>query len=327
MGNQRRHYKHGDVCFVTNRLAVGLPFVPNSYVNHLLHGALARAAALHPGIVLCAFEFLQNHYHLIVYIKETEVEMKDFLHDLNDELARIAGKLQGKRNHKFWAQRPHVAIFGSSASVIEHFGYCFLNSVKANFCERASEWIGVNSHRFLFSQAPEIHKWLPTKKQKRLPNKAFTKKEIRRLTNHFLNTPGHGFELNVDPFIWKSCFEDSKQLSDNQITQMILQTIEEGERVFKEERRKNRQKLAIPEQLMLQNPHKYYKPKKYSRRCYCLCTDPEMRCQMLEAYKDFCEKCVLAWNAWKKGDYSVTYPPSAFLPPRPPLCSALPSFG
>ena len=57
MGHPRRNYTHGRVYLVTNRLAQGLPFVPNKYINALVYGALARAYALNPGVVICAFCF------------------------------------------------------------------------------------------------------------------------------------------------------------------------------------------------------------------------------------------------------------------------------
>lgn len=325
MGRLPRYYRHGSACFVTNRLAEGLPFVPNTYVNALINGALARAASRTPGIIICAFGVMQNHYHLLLFIEGDEADMSNFLHDLDDELARIVKKLLGKRNVKVWAQRPHVAILGDKEAVIEKFGYCFLNPVEANFCARASEWIGVHSHRFLRQAAAETYKWVRTKKLKRLPNRAFTKKDVRRLYDHWQSLPGETFELKVNPFAWKGCFSESAILTDEQIAEEILLHLKNGEQLCQNRRKQERQKLADPEQLSCQNPHKYYKPTSYGRRVYCICTDPEARKQIIEAYKDFCEKCAQAWAAWKKGDFSVSYPPGAFLPPRRPPCSSLPN--
>lgn len=325
MGHQRRYYRHGDTCFVTNRLAEGLPFVPNSFINSLLYGALARTASLHPGIVICAFSVLPNHYHLIVHIKADEEEMAGFLHDLDDELARIVKRLLGKHNCKFWSQRAHVAVLGDFSATIQRFGYCFLNPVSANFCRRAADWIGLHSFQSLYSAEAKTYKWVRTCKLNRLPNKPFTKKEIRRLLNRWENIPGKTFELRIEPFAWKSCFDESRELTDEELRDMILSQVAAGETQYEKERLQKGQKIVNNQDLALQNPYKSYKPKKYGRRVYCICTDPELRQQMIELYNAFCATCAAVWAAWKKGDYSAKFPPGAFIPPRAPLCSALSS--
>ena len=326
MGNPRRHYRHNDLCLVTNRLAEGLPFVPNAYMNAILYGALARASARNPGIVICAFTFIQNHYHLIVHIHTDAEEMANFLHDLNDELAKIVKKLLGKRNAKIWGQRTHVAIIGNFGAAIKEFGYCFLNAVKANLAERAKDWIGVNSYRFLFSQEPEDYKWVRTAKLQRLPNKEFTKRDLRRLHNRWINQPAPSYTLYVNPYSWKNLFDDSRKLSNDQIRDLILTQVAAGETQCAKERTQNNLGTANPEALSLQNPHKYYVPKKFGRRVHCICTEPEIRQELIEEYKAFCETCAAVWRAWKKGDFTAKYPPGAFLPPRPPLASALLEF-
>ena len=328
MGHQRRYYKHGDICFVSNRLAEGLPFVPNIFINCLLLGALARASALSPDIVVCAFSFMQNHYHFVVYVNGDGAQLSTFLHDLDDELARVVKKLLGKRNLKVWAQRPYVAILGDMQTVIKYFGYCFLNPVEACFCGCAADWIGVNSYQTMFDKKlrKRKHKWTGTKELKVLPNKEFTEKDVKSLSGEWEEIPGTVFELRIDPFIWKERFKSSRNLTDDQIRREILLWIETGEKECEQKRKKEKQKLSDPKLLKLQNPYKRYRPKKYGRRVYCMCADPELRDQIIEAYKDFCEKCKAAWMAWKKGDFSIGYPPGAFLPPRRPLASALSEF-
>ena len=326
MGNQRRFYKHGDTCLVTNRLAQGLPFVPNAYINALVYGAVARACALNPGIAVCAFEFLQNHFHFVVYIESDAKEMASWLHDLDDELARIVKTLLGKSNLKVWAQRPHVAVLGDAGAVIRELSYVFLNSVEANFCKDASDWIGVNSYRFLFSPNAEQHKWVRTCKLNQLPNKGFTARDIKRLHARWLKQSGKIFTLVVKPYIWKKMFKQVRELTDEQVRELILEEIARGEAQCGRDRRSSRRLLAEPEELSRQNPYKHYTPSKRGRRVYCICTDPELRQQFIELYKAFCETCVAVWQAWKRGDFSQKYPPGAFLPPRTPLASALAEF-
>ena len=323
MGHQRRYYKHNNLCLITNRLASGLPFVPNFFINAILYGALARASGRNPGIGICAFCIIQNHYHLVVHIQSDAEEMANFLHDLDDEVAKIVKKLLGKHRAKLWAQRPHVAILGNLGAVIKEFAYCFLNPVEANFCELARDWVGVNSFRFLYSQEPEAYKWVRTAKLPRLPNKAFSKRDLERLYGRLINQPAPSYTLRVDPYSWKGLFSDSEALTDNQIRELILTEVEAGERRCRSERKQKGCRVASLEALSLQNPHKHYVPTKYGRRVHCICTEPEIRRELIEEYKAFCETCAAVWRAWTKGDFSVKYPPGAFIPSRAPLASAL----
>jgi hypothetical protein len=223
----------------------------------------------------------------------------------------------------FYNLCPHVAVLGDFNAVIEHFGYCFLNPVSANFCSRAADWIGLHSFQSLFSPAAETHKWVRTCKLNRLPNKAFTKTDIKRLHNRWLNTPARTFELNIDPFAWKSQFEESRKLTNEELRDTILTRVEAGEKQYQKERMQTKHKLADLDDLAYQNPYKSYKPKKNGKRVYCICTDLELRRQMIDLYKAFCATCAAVWAAWKKGDFSAKFPPGAFIPPRTPLCSVV----
>ena len=324
MGHQRRYYQHHSVCMITNRLAEGLPFVPNDFINALLIGALARASARNPGIVICSYTFLQNHYHLVVFINTDELEMASFLHDLDDEIAKITKKILGKRNVKIWAQRPHVAVIGDFQAVINQIAYSLLNAVTANFCRKASEWIGLTSFPFLFDQTPTSHKWVRTGSIGTLPNAPFSKRSVNRLKLHWENSPGKYFTLSVQPYCWKGQFSESRNISDEQLLDRILTQVAEGELLAEKIRKKEKCNLCNTQQLALQNPHKQYKPKKYGRRVYCICTDPELRKQMIALYSAFCTKCADVWTSWRRGNLSAKYPPGAFIPSRSPLASLLP---
>ncbi len=237
MPHPRRRYLHLKPVFFTNRLAQGLPFVPNKYINSILYGAAARALARNPGIKLCALEFLQNHYHGMAVPTADPQELSSFLHDLDDELAKAVVRLLGQRNVKVWSQRPHVALLGNADAVMEQLTYAYLNPVAANFVDKASQWFGVSTYRFLFNQTPEKYKWIPTSKLRQLPNKPFNKKLLKKLCRQIeqLNTPL--YDIHIDPFFCKHCFEETSQLSDDEIRSEILKRVKAGEDAYRKERK------------------------------------------------------------------------------------------
>ena len=61
-----------------------------------------------------------------------------------------------------------------------------------------------------------------------------------------------------------------------------------------------------------------YRPQKQSRRIYVYAADKSIRIAMIESYRDFSEECDECYLRWKQGDYTVAWPPGAFLPAMPP---------
>lgn len=326
MGNPIRRFEHNKPYFITNRVARGLPFVPNEVFNRILKGAAARALAMNPGIKLTALEFLQNHYHVILVPMADPKGISSLLHDLDDEIAKDVNRLLGRRNENVWDGRAHVALLGNVDAVEKQLVYSYLNPVAANFVDKASQWFGVGSYRFLFDQTPERHKWIPSSKLSKLPNAGFTRKGIKRLCRYLDSIESEEYLLEIDPYIWKQCFNETKNLSNEVIRERILKRITEEEDYYRRQRKEQRQCLVDVEQLILQNPHKPYKPEKFGRRVYCICTDPELRRMLIQAYQTFCKECRTAWQSWKAGDFSAKYPPGAFLPPRPPLANIMPGY-
>lgn len=93
-----RKYSKGEVYFVTNRTAEGLPFVANLLINTFINGILARALVLHPGIELSAYLVMPNHYHLILVLNEGAEVLKSFMGYVDGELAKVINRFRGRCN-------------------------------------------------------------------------------------------------------------------------------------------------------------------------------------------------------------------------------------
>ena len=319
----RRFYQHNQVVFFTIRLAEGLPFVPNEYISSLIRGIVARACGRNPLVRICGLCFLQNHYHGVAVITGDPAEFSSFLHDLDDELARLTNRLLGRRNVKVWGQRPHVAVLADWQAVIEKLAYTFLNPVSANFCDSACEWTGVSTYSGLCEPSKDRCRWIPSRLLGQLPNARFTARSIRRVCAVLDDPRGVDYDLDVNPLCWKSCFAETAGMNEKELRDLLLERIRRGEDEFRRLRKRNQQKLADLRELGLQNPHKPYKPASFGHRVYCIATDPELRTQFIGMYQTFCLECMTAWNAWKQGDFSAKYPPGAFIPPHRPFANVL----
>lgn len=314
----RRMFLNRSVYFVTNRTAEGLPFVPNAYINALLKGVLARAMHKYPGVVVSHFLFLPNHYHGVLVTKEEPSEIRNFMNYVDGELAKLIARILNKRHYKVWSAPYHAALLATPDSVIEKIAYTYLNPVAPHFIRKAEEWRGVSSWQAFVSGTAETAKWIRPKYVGPLPNAQFTARSIRSLMDGLEDLPCPSYNLNFEPFAWKECFSETRASSNEQLRNDILVRIREGEGRYERERRTKKINVIGAEAMAQQNVHKRYKPAKFGRRVYCICSCPVLRKQLIEMYREFCNKCEAAWNAWKRGEFGAKYPPGAFLPPRPP---------
>ena len=139
MGHPRRYYPANTAYLVTNRTAEGLPFVTCLYINLMLFGILARAAFRSPSVIVRGWLFLSNHYHRLVVLRGSPDEFKKFMNDIDGEIAKLIVRWRGTRNVNVWAQRYPTAPILSFNSAVKEMVYLFVNSVAANFVDKAEQ--------------------------------------------------------------------------------------------------------------------------------------------------------------------------------------------
>lgn len=315
MGHPRRYFEHNAVYFITNRLAEGLPFVPNDYINYIIKGIIATAQARYPSIILCDIQFMQNHYHMLLVLEGDARDLKLFMNFFDGELAKVVTKLLGKRNVKVWAQRYCASRLLDSEAVIKQIVYMYLNPTSANMVASIDHWKGVSTWQF-YSANPEIerYKYIRPSKLMKLPNSSFNPKLVKILMQSIEEHQVAGQPFKAFPLHWKKCFPDTARATDAELKSRIISQIRDEETYLYKKRKKP---ISDWKTLAAQNPYKYYKPKKFGRRVFCISSIPELRLQFIELYKEFCAICENIWLKWKKGDYSLNYPPGAFLPAKP----------
>ena len=253
--------------------------------------------------------------------------MEGFLGYVNGEIAKIVCRMLGKRNVKIWAQRPHAVPMLTPETVIDKIAYLYLNAPKANLSARAENWFGVSTWGQFMGGEEEHCEWIRPSQVNYLPRKRFTRQQLRALMQELKELNNPTFKLSVSPFAWAKCFEESKDLTPEQLRGEILSVISKEEFQIIAQRRAEKKTVADRETLKLQNPHKYYRPKKFGKRSLCISRCEETRAQFIAKYQAFCEACRFAWENWKEGKFHIKYPPGAFIPPRPPLASIIPGIG
>jgi len=199
MGHPRRMFVHQGVYFVTNRVAEGLPFVPNEFINLLLWGILARAQEKYPSIVIAAWLFLSNHYHALLTVRGDPAELARFMNYVDGEIAKALCRLLGKHHCKVWAQRYHAAQLLTPETVLEQLTYLYTNPVVAGLVPSAQEWIGVSTLTPELLPTTTQYKFLPPSSLPRLKNKPFSGADLSRLLLWHEEAEGAQATLRVDP--------------------------------------------------------------------------------------------------------------------------------
>lgn len=322
MGHPRRMYSAGTVYFVTNRVAEGLPFVPNNYIRLMLLGVIARASNRFEGITICSWLFMANHYHAIVILKGEPAEFAAFMNFVDGEIAKLVVRWLGKRNVRVWAQRYHAAPLLTSDDVLDYMVYLFMNPVKARLVRAASEWAGASTFYALAGDESRSFKRIMPGKVPRLPRRSFSQKLIERLEGGIANSDAEEWELRVDSFGWMECFSNTRGQSRLVMLNRLNEALERAERELDQVG----SKVIGMRTLAHSNPHKPFRPRKRGRRVACLSKNWELRRRFLLVYRAFCERAERAWRDASSKNMLPTLPPGAFCAPKPFRCCLLPSF-
>lgn len=324
MGNPRRMYLHKSLYMVTSRLTEGLPFVPNAFINTLILGVLARTQQKVSDIEFVHFVFMGNHYHGFIVTRGDPKHVARFLNLLNGELAKILQRILGRRNTKVWAQRTNVIQILDFDSAIKELTYAFANPSAAHLVDSIDDWRGVSSWAQLFNPAP-LHTLavLPSHLSK-LPNANFRPADIRRYLNRLYSRGIEALPLLFQPFAFKDCFAQSAALSNDQLRQLLVDSVRRAEADYRKERIEQKISTVGANKLAIQNPYKEFKSSTFNRRVFCVSTDPELRRAFIAAYREFCALCRKAWHVLQTTFSPALYPPAAFIPAAAPRASGLP---
>jgi hypothetical protein len=153
MGRDIRHIEPGCLYEVTNRTLQGrLLLRPSPSLNEIILGILGWAQSA-TGLVIHAFVFLSNHYHLLCTPRDAQ-QLSNFECLLNSRLAREVGRLHKWRD-KIWAGRFRpIAVSEEPAAQIARLRYLLSHGCKEGFVLSPGDWPGVHCVGALLDGTP-----------------------------------------------------------------------------------------------------------------------------------------------------------------------------
>lgn len=130
---------------------------PSPRVNEIILGVIGRAQKKYPGILLHAFVFLSNHYHMLVTI-ESSGELSPFMRYVQGNIARKVGREHGW-SQKFWSKRFDAIEVLDDAAVLEQLGYVIAQGTKEGLVRSPEDWPGVTTTHALLYGTPLVGYW------------------------------------------------------------------------------------------------------------------------------------------------------------------------
>jgi len=278
---------------------------PSPALNDMTLGVLARAARL-ASLLVHAFAFLSNHYHLLVRVADAQ-QLAEFMNYLNSNLAREAGRLARWRE-KFWGRRYQaVLVSDEEAAQVGRLSYVLAQGVKEGLVASPFDWPGVHCARALTEGTTVSGHWHDRTLESRARRKglpldpqAFVERE----------------ELSLAPLPrWQALTPEEYRAR----VQELIEEIEADARLRQEETGKP---PLGREAVCRQDPH--HEPNRIKKGPAPLvhAVDPAVRRGLRRAYFTFRDAYRYAARRLRAGAMDFEFPAGAFPPPLPVRAAA-----
>ena len=299
------------VLFITNRIYRGLPLLPCQFMNEIITGIMAKSQDLYP-VQICHFLWMSNHYHMIVAGRAKF--LSNFICQMQSEIAKAVIKFFPNYKGKVWENRFKEQRLCTPEDVMDKIVYTYANPVKAGLVKSAADWTGCSSYKMFLTDSNKLAaRWTPSRKLKQLPPKLNRHKELS-LLKELRSLPHSDYELVIQPYVWKKCFEESKSWNDEEIRATLQVRIKKEEETFA---LLYKNKFKGIEKIKYNPIDLKYTPEEKDKTPYLICYLNDLRIKLIADYKEFCARCTKAWEDWKQGKAKADYVFGAYRPSMP----------
>jgi hypothetical protein len=332
MSRRRRWLKSRrcyEICFRARR---GLPFVALRAIKFLLGAILARVQR-DDKVILCHDIWNGSHCHLIIVTRDGE-QCKRFYGEVQKSITDSIKRLLGLRHLTLWEGNATVAEIADFESAIERISYLYANPAQDNLVESIEQFPGYVSWRdfqrcktSLTQETKAIFPWVRLPSIQRLNSPKLSLSQDGNLVKVLKErNKGTQHELVRRPNEWMRCFGINQDSDVSEANDKIIKRLRDRESRAREDREAAGKKVLGAGKLLSTPIMMDHEPKKHSRKIFLLSTINELRIQMIKDFKSFCDECRECYLSWRKGDFTVEWPPGAFKPPMPPSSNLLPAW-
>ena len=313
MPNPRKLFMPNTLVMVTFRTEEGLPLGALKYINRIILSAMARAYELYP-VQLCGFSYEPNHGHLSIYVTDPEL-VSLFVGYVKQEIAHAINRLLGRPRKTVWIEGFDSPTILDVHTALDKFAYVLLNPVKDRLVSRMDEYPGVSSYSLLMSGKDSVtteRVFRDSVVRLKDPERPWLEEESYKFEDDRKST----VTLELFPYAWKKCFPETRDLSDAEVREMMINYIRTEEEKFPKEH-------LNPERLKRRSLIKHYSSKKFGKRMVCLSIFKPLRRGFIRFYKRLCEQAQDAFKQWQAFNF-VPFPIGLFPPCLPRRANLMP---
>lgn len=296
----------------------------------ILESILARAQKLYP-VRVCAFVFMGNHLHMLLIV-DCPQTVADFIDRIKTESAHAINRLLGRRKRTVWCSGYDSPPILTIKNAIDRFAYLYTNPAAANLESSIEQYPGFSSWELFSSQKHSFTApWVQRPMIETLSSRQLSELQDTLYCEQLSAAAKEHNTFLLYPNDWLECFEVPLEHSEK----YRLRIIEAVQRREQELAATREHGVIGARKLASQELNAPFTPKKFSQRMWCICSDVEKRRNFITDTKVLRDKGRVAYQHWKKGDFSVPYPQEMFAPrmpipavkPRAPLDAPTPAKG
>lgn len=308
MARLRKVFPRGTVLFVTSTVKEGLPFIPNSIINTILEGILARAQRLY-GQEIIGYTYMANHFHKVIRVTKPR-KVSRFVGYIKSESARAYNRLLGREQHDVWCDRYDSPIVLTAQDALDRIVYTYLNPVKARLVETVDEYPGLSSwSAFTSGQHTKTVKWIQPKTIQKLKKLKMTDSEEREVVKELQAKNSISHVLRISPNALFKTFPELKMYKPEVIKQQIESKVRAEEARYKKES----PKVLGAKKVRRQALDRPYISRRHGRRTVFISSDVDLRVRAIFWYRGQCRLARDAWMAYRRGGL-CKLPPGFFGP-------------
>ena len=326
MPSNRKLHIHNKAYLVSFRCAEGLPLPANPLVLAMILGVFAKAQTKYP-IYVCHYVVQPNHIHLLLVTKAPE-NLSKFVQYVKRELGHYINVMLERRGSNVWSKGYDDPILTAS-KVLEEIAYIYANPSNDGLVACIEDYAGPSSWemfrygKYKVDAKRIIRSDVPVLDLENYPSL----KDFRNLTEELTEKSNELHTLEISPYRWKECFEETKDIPDEEIKKLIVERVRKREKENAQLKAENSEgEVVYQSRWQQQNARidRPWRPKKYQPRMLILSESKEERVRYITWYKDLVKQIGQHQEKVKKGEARYWLPPGFYAPGGETFGSVLP---
>ncbi|MBN8548917.1 MAG: hypothetical protein J0M12_06355 [Deltaproteobacteria bacterium] len=246
--------------------------------------------------------------------------------ELQRKITEYVKRSLGLAHLNLWEGSPMVAEILDLEKAISRVVYFYSNPSRAHLVETISDYPGLCSWQLIYGEKPQHSKdipWIRFPAVRLLPSRQLSDRQDSFITKKLCDgaTMKHALTYNFDA--WMKCFGISEPKDVQSVRNRIRTEVAKIENDLKLKRRTEGRRVLGALRLKQLPIAQSHTPKKKQRAVFVLSSSAQLRTRYIALVKALCQKCTELYKLARCGFSGLDWPPGMFLPPLPPIASAI----